>query len=103
MALPPRDHRVSLADAAALTKRHREGLHPGAVKAGAFHADQVRELLAQPGCVALRIYYGRDGKGEHALVLVAVDVNDKELTSGTLLDVILPCPPFCTEDSPLNS
>jgi len=103
MALPPRDHRVSLADAAALTKRHREGLPPGAVKAGAFHADQVRELLAQPGCVALRIYYGKSGKGENAIVLVGLDANDKELTGGTLLDTIFPCPPFCTDDSPLNS
>ena len=103
MALPPRDHRISLATAVELTRRYREGAAPDAIKAGAFHADQVRALLAQPGCVALRIYYGKNSDGSDALVLVGLDANDNELTAGTLLDVILPCPPFCTDASPLNS
>jgi hypothetical protein len=103
MALPPRDHRISLATAVELTRRFRESAPPDAVKAGAFHADQVRALLAQPGVVALRVYYGLDEKGNSSLVLVGLDANDNELTGGTLLDVIFPCPPFCTDASPLNS
>ena len=103
MALPPRDHRISLDAAAELTRRFRESARPDAIKAGAFHADQVRALLAQPGCVALRAYYGKNADGSDALVLVGLDANDQELTGGTLLDVIFPCPPFCTDDSPLNS
>ena len=103
MALPARDHRISLEAAAALTRSYREGIGKNDVKAGAFHADQVRGLLAQPGCVAVRIYFGKDTEGNNTLVLVGMDADDKELTSGTLLDVILPCPPFCTEDSPLNA
>ena len=40
MALPPRNHRITLADAAAHTRRHRDAkLHE--VRAGAFHKDQV--------------------------------------------------------------
>ena len=103
MALPPRDHRISLQAAAALTRRYRDDAGKGAEKAGAFHADQVRALLAQPACVALRIYYGRDEAGAPALVLVGVDANDQELTAGVLLDFGFPCPPFCTDDSVLNS
>lgn len=103
MPLPPRDHHISLEAAAALTRRYRDAAGKGAQKAGAFHADQVAELLAQPGCVALRAYYGTDEAGERTLVLVGVDANDKELTGGVLLEFIAPCPPFCTEDSPLNS
>jgi len=73
------------------------------VKAGAFHADQVRGLLAQPGCVALRIYYGKNADGSDALILTGMDANDKELTGGVLLEFSLPCPPFCDDGSALNS
>ena len=102
MALPARNHRISLDAGAALTRRYREGAGPNPMKAGAFHADQVRELLDQPGCVALRIYYGRQDKGDPALVLVGMDANDKELTGGVLLEICFPCPPFCTDGSALN-
>lgn len=103
MPLPARNHRIPLAAAAALTKRYRNGTAKGAQKAGAFHADQVRELLAQPGCVALRIYYGKQEAGEESLVLVGVDANDKELSGGVLLEFQFPCPPFCDDGSALNS
>lgn len=102
MALPPRDHRISLADASALTSRYRKDT-PGAEKAGAFHADQVTKLLAQKGCAALRIYYGKLEDGKDALVLVGVDGNDKDMTGGMMLEVSFPCPPFCDDGSGLNS
>ena len=102
MPLPARDHRISLDTAVALTKRYREDAARGAQKAGAFHADQVRELLAQPGCVALRIYYGKQADGQETLVLVGLDEKDREMTGGVMLDVSFPCPPFCGEGSPLN-
>lgn len=102
MALPPRNHRVSLDAGSAMTKRYR-GKAPGGEKAGAFHADQVRELLAQKGCVALRIYNGSNEKGENVFVLVGMDENDKDMTGGVLLEVNFPCPPFCDDGSGLNS
>ena len=102
MALPKQDHKIGLEAAAALTRRYREGITDDGVKAGAFHGDQVQALLAQAGCVALRIYYGKNENGSNTLVLVGMDANDKELT-GMLLEFIVPCPPFCTDASPLNS
>ncbi len=102
MALPARNHRILLDAGAAITRRYREGAGKNPFKAGAFHADQVKELLAQPGCVALRIYYGRQENGDPALVLVGMDANDNELTGGTLLEFCFPCPPFCTGGSALN-
>jgi hypothetical protein len=101
MALPARDHRISLDAAAALTRRYREGAGKDPVKAGAFHADQVKQLLAQTGCVALRIYYARQEDSTPAMVLVGLDANDQEL-SGMLLEFCFPCPPFCTDGSALN-
>ena len=103
MALPPRDHRISPEAAAGFTRRYREGAGGTAQKAGAFHADQVQKLLAQPGCEALRIYNGIDDKGEETFVLVGVDGDDKDMTGGIMLEIIFPCPPFCDDGSALNS
>jgi hypothetical protein len=102
VALPQRDHTISLQDAAALTKRYRETSTDG-FQAGAFHKDQVVKLLNQPGCVGLRIYYGRDATGAPNLVLAGIDGTDSDLTDGVLLELQWPCPPFCGAANPLNS
>ena len=103
MPLPPRDHRIPLEAATALTRRFREQIDKSAERAGAFHANQVRDLLAQKGCMALRIYYGRQSGGLDSLVLVGVDENDKDMTGGILLEFMYPCPPFCDPGSAVNS
>jgi hypothetical protein len=100
VTLPPRDQRISLADAAALTKRYRD-TKVGAEKSGAFHKDQVLTMLGQPGCVGLRVHYGRNADGSPALVLTGIDAGDSDLT-GTILEEHYPCPPFCGAANPLN-
>jgi hypothetical protein len=102
VALPARNHRISLADAAVLTKRHRDA-KVSPVKAGAFHKDQVVELLNQAGCVGLRIYYGRNADASPALVLTGIDNTDSDLAGGVILEIQWPCPPFCGGDNPLNT
>ena len=102
VALPKRNHRITLEEAAAHTRRHREA-HIHDIKAGAFHKDQVLELLNQPGCVGLRIYHGRDKEGNPNLVLAGIDAADNDLTAGTLLEWSYPCPPFCGAPNALNS
>lgn len=101
MALPARDHRISLAEAAALTKRHRDA-KVSAEKSGAFHKDQVLKLLDQAGCVGLRIHYGRNADGSPALVLTGIDASDSDLT-GEILEIHFPCPPMCGTANALNS
>lgn len=103
MPLPPRDHRISLEAAAALTRRSRGAAAKDSQKAYAFHADQVKELLAQPGCVAIRIYNAVQDDGTQTLVLVGIDASDKDLTGGVMLEFAVPCPPFCNDGSALNS
>lgn len=102
MALPDRDHRISLADAAALTKRYQLA-NPKGIKAGAFHADQVLAMLTQAGCVGLRVYYGLNADGSSTLVLTGMDKADNDLTQGTLLQFVFPCPPFCGPGNSLNT
>jgi len=101
MALPARDHHIALADAAALTKRHRDA-KVSAEKSGAFHKDQVLKLLDQKGCVGLRIHYGRNADDTPALVLTGIDASDSDLT-GLILEMHYPCPPVCGSANALNS
>jgi hypothetical protein len=102
VALPDRDHTISLQDAAALTKRHRNTSIDG-IQAGAFHKDQVVKLLNQTGCVGLRIYFGRDATGAPTLVLAGIDGMDADLTGSQLLEWAFPCPPYCGPANSLNS
>ena len=100
MALPnPKSHRIPLEEAAAQTRRYRAGLRKG----GLFLRKEVDELLAQPGCAALRFYYGRTEDGADTLVLVGSDDKGSDMTGGVVLELHFPCPPFCDDASALNS
>jgi len=102
VALPARNHRISLDEAAAHTRRHREAKgHP--VTAGAFHKDQVLELLNQAGCVGLRVHLGREADGSPTVVLTGIDQADSDLVKGVMLEQWYPCPPFCGAQNALNS
>jgi len=102
VALPPRNHRITLEDAAAHTRRHREAkLHQ--VNAGAFHKDQVVELLNQAGCVGLRVHLGRNADGSPTVVLTGIDQADSDLAKGVMLEQWFPCPPFCGAQNALNA
>jgi hypothetical protein len=103
MPLPPkRDHRIALADAAAFTRRHRDATGPKGERGGMFLRPAVEDLLRQPGCAALRFYYGRQEDGTLALVLVGVDESGNDITGSTILQQHYPCPPFCSMPNQLN-
>ncbi len=97
------DHRISLPDAAAQAKAHRQGGPSRSGDSGAFLAKPVLELLAQPGCAGLRYYKGRSKAGEDSMILVGVDEAGNDMTGGVLLNVPLKCPPWCGDENALNS
>jgi hypothetical protein len=102
MALPPsRDHRIALAAASALLRRHREAA-PNVERGGFFHAKAIHDLMAQPGCSGIRIYHGRKDDGTVAMVLVGVDASGNDMSSGVLLEEHYPCPPICPDPDGLN-
>lgn len=99
MALPsPQGHRIPLTEAVEQTKRHRSSMTIG----GMFLRPELDELLAQPGCSALRFYYGRDKEGQDTLILVGVDKDGNDMVNGMLLDFHFPCPPVCADKNALN-
>jgi len=103
---PQRDHRISLAEAAVMTRRHREARGTPDAAEGTRGAmllrAPVQALLAQKGCEALRIYYARDDKDIPTLVVVAVDEEGNDLVGGEVLEWAFPCPPYCGGPNDLN-
>jgi hypothetical protein len=100
---PGHDHRISLPDAAAQARLHRQGGPARSGDSGAFNAKAVLALLAQPGCVGLRYYKGRDRGGDDTMILVGVDTQGNDIVNGELLEVSMRCPPFCSDANPLNT
>jgi hypothetical protein len=100
MALPdPKSHRISLDEALDQAKRFRAGMHKG----GLFLRKEIDDLLAQPGCSALRFYYGRKADGTRTVILVGSDQKGNDMANGVVLEEHFLCPPWCNDASPLNS
>lgn len=96
MPFPPkRDHTIPRAAAAALTRRYRESAGKEAQLAVLFPRDVYERILAQPGCAGIRAYRGRGEKGEEQTILVGVDADGNDMTSGVLAEFGIPCPPYC--------
>ena len=71
MSLPEKkDQTITLDKASTLTANYRTSNPPSAIKAAGFWNESVQQILDQPGCVALRMYFGKNTDGSIALVLV---------------------------------
>ena len=116
MANPPlqpgRDHSITAAEAADMTRRHRSQATVSGVRkpeegslGGMFSKKAVLALLSRADAESLRYYHARDEKGQRTIVLVAADSAGSDLLDGptTALDQHYPCPPYCpTEASALR-
>ena len=98
MTNPPRNHRVDLEQARAMIRRRPRGI---TTQGGHFPREVIDSILAQPGCKALRFYFGANPDGSLALLLVGVDENGRDMAVGDIIDNHYPCPPYCDEGSDL--
>ena len=67
----------------------------------------IEQILAEPGCKGIRIYYALDDAGKKQLLLVGADSNGNNLwpkntgpTDGgenIIVDASYPCPPYCPD------
>ncbi len=93
---------ISLALGSAMTAAYRLA-NPGAIKAYFYGSTILNDILAQADCVGIRIYYALDEDGVKQLVLVGVDENGDDQTSGIVADRGDPCPTLCDSgNSTLN-
>ena len=104
MPFPPRkEHKITLAEAAELTRRHRDERGGGAEKATLFPRDVFEALLQNPKVKGLRLYHGRNPGGDSATIVVGVDADGNDLLDGEIFDRGFPCPPVCSGTNSLNS
>lgn len=92
---------ISLADASALTAEYRR-LNPNQVIANFYGKEILQQILDQPDCMGIRIYYGLDADGNRELVLVGADQSENDILD-LIVDLSCPCPKACSSPNPLNS
>ena len=104
MPLPEKNNQtITLAEATKYTSAFRRQSSPDAIKAGLFWKEHVQTLLDQASCVAMRYYHALNEIGSPVIVLIGVDSDGNDITNGTILEIGLPCPPFCSSNNQLNS
>jgi hypothetical protein len=87
---------ISFQEAKGLLKTYERIAASDAVIAQYFGKDIVDKILAQPGCVGVRMYYGKHANGKPGIIIMGVDKNGKDMVSGVLaLPTGWPCPPTC--------
>ncbi|TAE89020.1 MAG: hypothetical protein EAY81_02545 [Bacteroidetes bacterium] len=93
---------IDLALAAQWTANYRTN-NPSGIRAHFFGRDILEKILAQEGCMGIRMYYALNDEGEQQLVLVGADAGEKDQTNGTVADFSSVCPNNCDPNSALNS
>lgn len=96
------NHSISLEQAITMTSLYRSAIPAGMPISETFHLASVNTLLSQPGCTALRIYYGKKEDGTIHAILVGVNEKGEDITEGMLLEEGNRCPPYCPPASILS-
>lgn len=93
---------ITLAAGSKMTKSFRTN-YPNATKAVYYTTDVYQNLLAQTGCVGIRIYNAINDDGKLTNVLVGVDKDGNDMTTGKVYDSGILCPTGCSSINSLNS
>ena len=93
---------ISLEAASARTKNYRDN-NPDQIIGHYFGGDAISAILAQTGCVGVRIKYALNDEGIKQLIVVGVDAFHKDMINGILAERSINCPPTCGIENPLNS
>ncbi len=95
---------IDLAQAAKWTANYRSG-NTGSdgdtVKAHFYGREVLQQLLDQPGCMGIRIYYAHDEKGQKQLVLIGANEEGDDMEE-LIIDGSHICPPDCSTTGKLN-
>lgn len=92
---------ISLEEAKNLTHSFQEN-NSDAIKSFFVGTNKLNLILEQENCVGIRIYNGYDTqKKVKKLVMVGVDIQGEDMTSGVILDKFITCPKICPDSSVL--
>ncbi|MFT5860302.1 MAG: hypothetical protein ACI865_002412 [Flavobacteriaceae bacterium] len=94
---------ITLKEGAALTAAYRNSPLDGGIKGHFIGKDIIQNLLAQEGCMGIRVYYGQDSEEPvQKLVYVGVDAEENDMLD-LVADMSVPCPKRCGQANVLNS
>lgn len=77
---------------------------PNDIRSYYFGRDILDQILLQPGCTGIRIYFAINAQNERTLLIAGVDSSGDTMLpvspvvmpgENSILDFIFPCPPFC--------
>jgi hypothetical protein len=88
---------ISFQEAKGLIKTNERIAASDAVIAQHFGKDLVDKILAQPGCVGVRMYYGKHANGKPGVLIIGVNKYGKDMVSGVLAMPTSICPPLCRD------
>jgi len=95
-------HQVTLNQAQRWTAEYQKTAGEGELVAGYFGRNIFDKILSQEQAVGVRIYKAKHDNGDDVFVLVGVDDEGKDITSGIVGEGILPCPPICDDNMTLQ-
>ena len=91
---------ITLDEGATLTHTYRTN-NPGKSLGVFYGKEKLLELLNQPECMGIRVYYGEENR-ELQLVLVGADANQDDILD-LVLDLGKRMPPYTGSSNVLNS
>jgi hypothetical protein len=94
---------VTLDEAAGWTAKYRETITTGEIIGQFVGREKLLDILNQPGCKGIRIYYGIGDDDLKNLILVGATADENDMTEGIIVDKVKACPPFCSKKNRLNS
>jgi len=62
-----------------------EETHPGEKGGYQIGRNIIDQILAQPGCIGMRFYYGLNEAGQKTLVYVGMDADGKDIVKRTVI------------------
>jgi hypothetical protein len=94
---------ISLSTASGWTANYRNQMGMTDPKGHFFGMERFNEILAQTGCIGIRIYHGIDDNGQKVLIMVGAKANEDDIDNGIIVDKAVRCPPYCGRANNLNS
>lgn len=96
------NHIIDLQEASTMTHAYQNAPEfAGKTIASKISASAYQSVLSQPGCEGVRTYFAIN-KGVLTIVVVGVDANNNDMTSGVILNHGHDCPITCDSNSPLT-
>jgi hypothetical protein len=94
---------ITLDEAKSYVFEYRK-LFPSSIKGYFAGIEKLDMILAQDGCIGLRIYNGYSiDESKTNLVILGVDSASQDMTKGLILEKLDPCPSQCDVNSALYS